>query len=237
MTADDVTFTNLDVPSITNDDGVTGHTESDLIPQDSKAIYYVVADVNSIPDDAIIIHALPPTNVYMYVSADGSSIVGSHGETVPMNQGMDKVLGNHHQVAQNTFNVVPELPTNKNLATDAMEFTVYAYGKDKVTLHSATFQNVLTGYSGGLLTIVRKSDNAIVGTGDGTTGTVKFKEGTTVESGTSSRYIVKLTGAVLSSRMSGWSIRLMDLAFDGLDSAAHYSNNAVHFPFVSEVTY
>lgn len=164
--------------------------------------------------------------------AEGSSIIGSHGETVPLSG--KEISGSLHDVAQNTFKVALMQPTSKNLATDAMEFTVYAYGKDKVTLSSAAFDNVLSGYAGGMLTIVRKSDNVTVGTGSGPTGKVQFNTGATVDANASSTFVVKLVGVIAtpSNTASDWSIQMTNLYIGGLD-AATYPRNANTFPLVS----
>jgi hypothetical protein len=210
VTANGAKFANLDSSSASS------------IAMDKSATFYVVADVNSSTDQS---------GVVVNVVTAGSNITGSNGALVAM-AGVT-VVGPSHDVAQNTFKVALVTPTSKNIATDAMRFTVYAYGKNTVTLSGATFANVLSGYTGGTLTIVRASDNATVGTGVGTTGVVTFNAGTTVDANTSSTYIVKLVGAVVTGATTpDWSVQLTDLEVGTLH-AANYPKNAETFPLVT----
>ena len=211
VTANGAKFANLDSSSASS------------IAMDKSATFYVVADVNSSTDQS---------GVVVNVVTAGSNITGSNGALVAM-AGVT-VVGPSHDVAQNTFKVALVTPTSKNIATDAMRFTVYAYGKNTVTLSGATFANVLSGYTGGTLTIVRASDNATVATGVGTTGAVTFNAGTTVDANTSSTYIVKLVGAVGNGTATtpDWSVQLTSLQVGTLD-AANYPKNAETFPLTS----
>lgn len=190
---------------------------------DKSSTFYVVADVNSSTD---------LLGVTINVLVAGSAITGSNGGLVNMTG--TGVLGAGQDVAQNTFKVTLGTPTSKNIATDAMEFTVNAFGKNNVTLTSATFNNILSGYTGGTLTIVRKSDNATVGTGTGTSGVVTFNAGTSVDANTSATYIVKMVGAVIASgtTTSDWSVSLTNLVVGSLD-AANYPKNTDTFPLTT----
>ncbi len=116
-----------------------------------------------------------------------------------------------------------------------MEFTVNAFGLSSVTLSSATFNNVLSGYTGGTLTVVRKSDMANVGTGVGTTGVVTFTANNVINANSSETYIVKMVGATIAPATvtSDWSVSLTNLVTStGIDAAA-YPKNTDTFPLIS----
>lgn len=146
------------------------------------------------------------------------------------------VPGASHDIATNTFKVTQMIPTSKNITTDAMEFMVTAFGQNLITLSGATFNNILSGYTGSTtLTIVRKSDNATVGTATGSTGVVSFTANNTVDAGTSATYIVKIVGAVMDGSFPGtpdWSVSLTSLTAGTLD-ATHYPKNTDTFPLTS----
>ena len=194
---------------------------------DKSATYYVVANVNSTTN---------VIGVSVDVTSTGSTITGSNGGIISMTG--DTVAGAAHDVSENTFKVTLGTPTSKNIATDAMEFTVTAFGKNSVTLTGATFTGTLTGYTGGTLTIVRKSDNATVATGVGTSGAVTFVAGTAVDAGTSATYIVKMVGTVGdgTSQNPDWSVSLNSLTVEtGVNTldAANYPKNTDTFPLIS----
>lgn len=144
------------------------------------SVFYVVAD---------IVSSIDRKDVAANIVLSGSSVIRSDGAEVPMN-GAD-VSGPRHVIAQNTFKVDRSESPNRDLATGVMEFTVSAYGRDKVTLSIAKFNNFLRDYAGGTLTIVRKNDNVVVGTGTGVTGEVRFNSNATIDAGSSSTYVVK----------------------------------------------
>ena len=197
------------------------------VAMDKSATYYVVANVNSTTN---------VIGVSVDVTSTGSTITGSNGGIISMTG--DTVAGAAHDVSENTFKVTLGTPTSKNIATDAMEFTVTAFGKNSVTLTGATFTGTLTGYTGGTLTIVRKSDNATVATGVGTSGAVTFVAGTAVDAGTSATYIVKMVGTVGdgTSQNPDWSVSLNSLTVEtGVNTldAANYPKNTDTFPLIS----
>ena len=215
VTSTGATFANLDSAA------------GSSIAVDKSATYYVVADVNSSTNQ---------TGVVVNVSIAGSNITGSNGGVVAM-AGTAPVAGASHDVSENTFKVTLGTPTSKNIASAAMEFTVTAFGKNSVTLSGATFNNNLSGYTGGTLTIVRKSDNATVATdvtGDLTTGVITFNAGTSIDAGTSATFVVKLVGALADSGSSSqdWSVSLDSLEVGTLD-AADYPKNTDTFPLIS----
>lgn len=216
VTSTGATFANLD------------NAAGSAIAMDKSATYYVVADVNS---------STEASNVYAAVVLAGTGntdIVGSNGAAVAMSG--TGVIGAAHDVAQNTFKVTLGTPASKNIATDAMEFTVNAFGKNSVTLTGATFNNVTSGYDTGsvFLTVIRKSDNAIVGSGAVTTGTIAFTANNSIDAGTSATYIVKMVGAVVTagSNSQDWSVSLTHLFAGGLD-AANYPKNTDTFPLTT----
>lgn len=215
VTATGATFANLDTAS------------GSSIAIDRSATYYVVADVNSSTDQ---------NGVVVDVVASGSKIVGSNGGEQNMTGTI--VAGASHDVAQNTFKATLTTPTSKAIATDAMEFTVNAFGKNSVTLTGATFANVTSGYDTGsiVLTVIRKSDNAVVGTGTtgATSGTITFTQNNSIDAGTSATYIVKMVGAVVTSGSNSqdWSVSLTHLYAGGLD-ASNYPKNTDTFPLTS----
>ncbi|MDD5377085.1 MAG: S-layer homology domain-containing protein [Candidatus Gracilibacteria bacterium] len=154
---------------------------------DKSATYYVVADANS---------ATNASNVQANVVVAGSKIIGSNGGEVVMT-GSD-VVGAAHDVAENTFKVTLGTPTNKAIATDAMEFTVNAFGKNNVTLASADFNNILSQYdtASAVLTVIRKSDNAVVGTASATGAAAEVSTFTVVGSTTNTGTVtVTVNGA------------------------------------------
>jgi hypothetical protein len=219
-TASDVTATGA---MFANLDSAAGSS----IAMDKSATYYVVADVNSSTNVTGVVVNVVATGV-----TGGSSITGTNGATVLITAAT--VVGASHDVSENTFKVTLGTPTSKNIATAAMEFTVNAFGKNSVTLSGATFNNVLSGYTGGTLTVVRKSDNATVATGIGTNGSVTFVAGTSIDAGTSATYIVKMVGAVVDAATTtpDWSVSLTSLTAGTLD-AANYPKNTDTFPLTT----
>ncbi|NDK19560.1 S-layer homology domain-containing protein [Candidatus Gracilibacteria bacterium] len=200
------------------------------IAMDKSATYYVVANVNS---------STNATGVQVNVIADGSTITGSNGGLVDMTglSGTGTIVtGALHDVNENTFKVTLGTPTSKNLSTDAMRFTVNAFGKNTVTLSGATFNNVLSGYTGSMvLTVVRASDNALVGTGTTETGLVTFTGNNIVDVNSSVTYIVKVVGALVdqASTSQDWSVSLTNLTTTSSLDAANYPKNTDTFPLIS----
>lgn len=59
------------------------------------------------------------------------------------------VLGASHDIATNTLKVIQTTPITKALPTNAMEFTVYAFGQNQVTLSGASFKTMIGAYGTG----------------------------------------------------------------------------------------
>ena len=201
------------------------------VAMDKSATYYVVADINSSTNvNGVVVNVVLP-------GLNATDIVGSNGGAVAMTGTV--VTGKSHDVNENTFKVTLGTPSSKAIANDAMRFTVNAFGKNSVTLSGATFNNVLSGYTGSMvLTIERASDNTTVGSIAYVNGvqTVSFVAGTSIDAGTSATYIVKVAGAVADSTVSGnqdWTISLTGLTtVSGLD-AKNYPKNTDTFPLTS----
>ena len=220
VTATGASFANLD------------NAAGSAIAMDKSSTYYIVADINSSTDAAgVQVNVVLPGLTY-------SDITGTNGAAVALTG--TTVMGASHDVAQNTFKVTMGTPTSKDIATDAMEFTVNAFGKNTVTLSGATFNNILSGYTGStVLTVVRKSDNAVVGTLAATTGTVSFTANNSIDAGTSSTFVVKLAGTVVNgaSTSQGWTVSLVSLTANnsviGTLDAANYPKNTDTFPLTT----
>ncbi len=218
VTATGATFANVDT--------ATDFANATAI--DKSSTYYVVADVNSSTDAA---------GVYANVIVAGSQITSSNGTVISMIGA--NVTGPSHDVAQNTFKVTQATPASKNIATDALEFTVNAFGLNSVTLTGATFDNVLSGYTGTMvLTVIRKSDNAVVGSASATTGVVTFSGNNSIDAGTSATYIVKIVGALVDSASNSqdWTVKLTGLNVNtGVNvlDAASYPKNTDTLPLTS----
>jgi hypothetical protein len=155
--------------------------------------YYVVADVNSMPNEDSV-------TVKISISPSGSTFVVNSSEKILNMEGTE--VSAKHTVAQTTFSVIQDrsfsTPGN-DFSKGALKFSVWAHGKDKLTLQYADFENDfssysgdLASYSGGKLVIVRVKDNAVVASGDQSTGSIKFNPGVTVEPGQSETFLVKL---------------------------------------------
>lgn len=205
ITATGAIFTNLHL------------SNSFTLLKDSSAIFYVVADINSNTNI---------NGVVVNITTTGSDIIGGTTNAVVAITGSN-VPGASHDIATNTFMVVQGLPVAKDIATDAMEFTVTAFGQSSVTLSGAIFNNTLSGYTGSTtLTVVRKSDNAIVGSTTGSTGIVSFTANNILGAGVSETYIIKIVGAVVASGPStpNWSVSLTNLITTTSLDAANYFN-------------
>lgn len=212
VTTTAATFANLD------------NATASQIAIDKSATYYVVADINSSTNQS---------GVSASVAYTGSQITSSNGSVIAM-VGTD-VIGAAHDVAENTFKVAQVAPVSKDIATDAMRFKVDAFGKNSVTLSGATFANLLSGYTGSyVLTVVRASDNAVLGTVSAETGLVSFTDNNVIDAGTSATFIVKVVGAVIdgASNSQGWTVSLTSLEVGTLD-AASYPKNLETLPLTS----
>ncbi|MDP2103777.1 MAG: hypothetical protein Q8K26_02550, partial [Candidatus Gracilibacteria bacterium] len=214
VTTTGATFANLD------------NASTSAVTIDKSATYYVVADINSSTNQS---------GVYANIAYTGSQITSSNGSVIAM-AGVD-VAGEAHDVAENTFKVAQVAPVSKDIATDAMRFKVDAFGKNSVTLSGATFANLLSGYTGSYaLTVVRASDNAVLGSASAATATglVSFTANNVIDAGTSATFIVKIVGAVIdgASNSQGWTVSLTSLEVGTLD-AATYPKNLETLPLTS----
>ncbi len=204
------------------------------IAMDKSATYFVVADVNS-TTDAIGVQA----NVVI-TSLGNTDIVGSNGSAVLL-AGVT-ATGALHDVAQNTFKVAQTTPTSKSLSTNALEFTVHAYGKNEVTLSGVTLDTVLGAYSAssatGVISVYTKDNqlvgSKVVGTATGTTSTtVTFDNYNVIGTGKNTTYVVKVEGFTLNaSTNEAWTVKLTQLEVGTL-KAADYVKNAETFPLTS----
>ncbi len=202
---------------------------------DKSATYYVVADVNS---------STNASNVYANVVLAGTGntdIVGSNGGAVAMTG--TGVVGNAHDVSENTFKVTQTTPTSKSLATNAMEFTVNAFGKNQVTLSGATFKTTIGayatgGYAAATISVYTKSTNQLVGQVTGlnnNTSDIVIPLNTygIVSAGSSATYVVKVEGLTLNpSTNEAWTVTLNSLTAGTLD-AKNYPLNTETFPLNS----
>jgi hypothetical protein len=211
-----VKFTNLDT--------VAGSK----ILKDKSSVFYVIADVNTNTD---------ALGLNLTTDITGSVLKGSNGGVVSFT-GSD-VASNNSDIAQNTAKIAQVTPTNKDIATDAMEFSITAAGKNSVTLSGATFSNTVSGYTGSMqVAIFKKSDNTQVATGiAGVSGAVTFTSGLiTVDAGTTTTYVVKVVGATVdsSAQSTGWTVSLthLTLGTSGLD-LANYPSNTDTLPLTS----
>lgn len=221
-TASSVTSTGATFANLNN-------AAASAVAMDRSVVYYVLADVNSSTD---------ATGVTANIAYTGSQITASNGSLVAMSG--SNVTGVAHDVSRNTFKVTQVTPTNKDIATDAMEFKVDAFGVNSVTLSGATFANILSGYTGAyVLTVVRKSDNAVVGTGTSETGIVTFTANNVIDAGSSATYVVKIVNAIVlgTSTSQGWTVSLTSLTANnatiGALDAANYPKNTDTLPLTS----
>jgi hypothetical protein len=202
-----------------------------MVAMDKSVIFYVLADVNATTN---------VNGVVANVVVAGSDITGSNGAVVVMT-GTD-VAGASHDVSENTFKVAQTTPVSKALATNAMEFTVNAFGKNQVTLTGASIKTVLgayttAGFTGATISIYTKSTNQLVGSATGVTngGTIVVPLNTygIVSAGSSTTYVVKVEGLTLNaSTNEAWTVSLTSLVAGGLD-AATYPLNTETFPLNS----
>lgn len=224
VTATGAVFANLD--------NVTGSA----VAQDKSVTYYVVADVNSSTDQTGVV-----VNVVLTDSVNVSQITGSNGGVISLAGAI--VAGASHDVAQNTFKVTQTTPASKALATNAMEFTVNAFGKNQVTLTGASFKTTIGAYATGgyataKISVYTKNTNQLVGEVTGLNNNtsavvVPFNSYGIVSAGSSSTYVVKVEGLTLNpSTNEAWTVSLTSLIADSLD-AANYPLNTETFPLNS----
>lgn len=213
-----LTPSNATLPATSNDSTTvtfSNMTPSDSIAKDKTETYYLIADLNT-----------NVNNVDIYVNLDvaGSNIRSTNGLNIPMVGSV--VVGNQHTIAENTAVVVKTTNSSKDLATSALRFSVTASGKDQVTLSWATFDNVLSGYTGATTLTVYKSSigsSNVVGTA-WITWPITFTANNTVDAGSTVNYIVTIDGTQeASANNPSWTVRLNDVEF-GTISASDYEN-------------
>lgn len=207
-TATTVTFTNT--------------VSAPVITKDQTATFYVLADVNSNTTGTVA----------MSVIAAGTDVKSSNGTTVNVTGG--PVVSNTHALDLNTV-VVTQLDNaaTKSLQTNALRFSVYATGKNSITLTGLTFNNSLTQYTGNAQLIVYKDvmdANHIAGSsaaGAGLAATTIALTGnnsinSTIDAGTTATYIVVFQGATLNgNNADSWTVSLTKVYFGGYDASAY----------------
>ncbi|MDD2908049.1 MAG: S-layer homology domain-containing protein [Candidatus Gracilibacteria bacterium] len=202
-----VIFTNIDT--------------TDSIAMDVTKTYYLVADINT-----------NVSNATFSVNLDGanSKVKGTNGTLVAMNA--LTVASNVHAIEENKAVVAKASNSSKDLSTSALRFTVTASGKDSVTLSGATFDNVLSGYTGATQLTVYKdtvSVSNIVGQVNATTGLVSFTANQTVDSGSTNTYIVVINGTIdANANTPSWTVRLTNLEVGAINANAY--TNMGEFP-------
>lgn len=208
-TASAVSFTNL------------SDTDNYVVAMDKTETFYVVADINTnVKGVANLAIALDAATSYVK-SSNGtlSTLVGSN------------VASNVHAIEENMAVVAKAANSSKDLSTSALRFTVTASGKDSVTLSGASFDNVLSGYTGATtLTVYKDTVSAanIVGTGT-VTGNVTFTANKTVDAGSTNTYIVVINGTVeASANTPSWTVRLTNLVVGSINASSY--NNMGEFP-------
>lgn len=213
-----LTPSNATVPATSND--ATSVTFSNMNPSDSIAkdkteTYYLIADLNTNVNNVDIV---------VNLAVAGSNIRSTNGLNIAMI--WNNVAGNVHTISENTAVVAKLTNSSKDLATSALRFSVTASGKDQVTLSWATFDNVLSGYTGATTLTVYKSSiwsSNIVGTA-WITWPITFTANNTVDAGSTVNYIVTINGTQeASANNPSWTVRLNDIEF-GTISASDYDN-------------
>jgi hypothetical protein len=206
ITSSSIEFTNLNL--------------TDTVMMDTIDTYYLIADVNT---------NVINTQVSVTLSLTWSNIKATNGSIVAA-IGTD-VSSNTHKIDENLAVVAKSANPSKDLSTSALRFSVTASGKNGVTLTSATFDNVLSGYTGATeLTVYKDSISSfnIVGTG-ATTGSITFTANQTVDAGSTNNYIVVINGTVdASANTPSWTVRLSNLVVGSIN--ANLYNNMGEFP-------
>jgi hypothetical protein len=179
----------------------------DAVAMDKTETYYLVADVNT------------NVNASFSVVLDKSltKVRGTNG-TVKDAEGVN-VSSNTHLVAENKAVVAKSSNASKDISTSALRFSVTASGKDQVTLSGATFNNLLSGYTGSAMVKVYKDtiqSANLLGSGSHVNGTdvvVSFDNNKTDDAGSTNNYIVVVEGVVIDSNANtpSWTVRLSDL--------------------------
>ncbi len=131
-TANYIPATSNDASSVT----FSNISTTDTILKDKTDTYYLVADVNTNV-------AVDTFSATLDVSA--STVKATNG-TITALAGSD-IVGNTHKILENSAVIAKGTNSSKDLVTSALRFTVTAAGKDNVTLNSATFANIFSGYT------------------------------------------------------------------------------------------
>lgn len=213
-----LTPSNATLPATSNNSTAVSFTNlspSDSIVKERTETYYLIADLNT-----------NVNNVDIKVNLDltGSTIRSTNWLNIPMVWSV--VAGNTHTISENTAVVAKLTNSSKDLATSALRFSVTASGKDQVTMTWATFDNVLSGYTGATTLTVYKSSiwsSNVVGTGS-VTWSLTFTANNTVDAGSTVNYIVTIDGTQeASANNPSWTVRLNNIEF-GAINASDYEN-------------
>jgi hypothetical protein len=202
----------------------------DAVAMDKTETYYLVADVNTNVNASFSV-VLDKALTY---------VKGSNGLVKLADASSVNVSSNTHLVAENKAVVAKSSNASKDISTSALRFSVTASGKDQVTLSGATFNNLLSGYTGSAMVKVYKDtiqSANLLGSGSHVNGTdvvVSFNNNKTVDAGSTNNYIVVVEGVVIDSNANtpSWTVRLADLSVvsgSATISAKAY-NNMGEFP-------
>ncbi len=201
----------------------TNIAKNNVIAQDKSATFYVVADVNSSTD---------VTGVVLTVTTASSNITATNGEEIAMTG--SSVTSASHAIAQNKAVVSKASNSSKLLTTSALRLSVYADGKDQITLSGLTLNSSVSGYTGSLVVKVYKDSvdsSNLAGTGTTGATTISLTANNTVSVGNTATYIVVVEGAIVDSSSSSqdWSVSVSDVSFNtwvATLNAADYKNVA-----------
>lgn len=199
-----VTFTNISDAS------------APAIAKDAVATYTILADVNSDSTGSVA------------MTLNTAAVRASNGTTVTPT--FTAIASNTHVIALNSFTVAKAANGSKGITTSALRFDVAAVGKDKVTLNSLNFSNLLAGYDTSAAQVkVYKTNTSVANlagqTSAGTfNGTVTLSANNVVDAGTTTSYIVTVEGIVGNAATQDWSVSLTDINFDAALMATAFNN-------------
>jgi hypothetical protein len=162
------------------------------------------------------------------MSLTTAAVRASNGTTVTPT--FTAIASNSHVIALNSFTVAKAANGSKAITTSALRFDVTAVGKDKVTLNSLDFSNLLAGYattSGQVK--VYKTNTSVANLAGQTTagtfnGTVNLSANNVVDAGTTTSYIVTIENIVGNAATQDWSVSLTNINFDGGLIATNFNN-------------
>jgi hypothetical protein len=186
------------------------------IAKDAVVTYTILADVNSDSTGSVA------------MSLTTAAVRASNGTTVTPT--FTAIASNSHVIALNSFTVAKAANGSKAITTSALRFDVTAVGKDKVTLNSLDFSNLLAGYattSGQVK--VYKTNTSVANLAGQTTagtfnGTVNLSANNVVDAGTTTSYIVTIENIVGNAATQDWSVSLTNINFDGGLIATNFNN-------------